>query len=131
MDLPTQTHLKSLREMLAYRLHELRTEIQAADRAMRPDLQTTASEVNDQKDMASRRQEVEVADAQEQRDLDEVTLVEAALHRLDQGVYGDCLDCGEPIPLSRLQVQPAALRCAACQAVLERGGAQARSTPRR
>jgi len=45
--------------------------------------------------------------------------VEAALRRLDAGTYGDCAGCGEPIPLQRLLVQPAAERCAACQSRFE------------
>jgi len=45
---------------------------------------------------------------------------QAALQRLDAGVYGDCVDCGQPIALERLRVQPAAERCAACQAARER-----------
>jgi DnaK suppressor protein len=41
--------------------------------------------------------------------------IEAALARIDQGEYGLCVECEEPIDLRRLQAQPAALRCAACQ----------------
>ena len=53
------------------------------------------------------------------RNFDEIRLVEAALHRLGIGRYGDCADCGEPIGLQRLLVLPAAEHCAACQAVVE------------
>jgi len=59
------------------------------------------------------------AEAEEGRDLDEIRLVEAALHRLDIGRYGDCADCGEPIGLQRLLVLPAAEHCVACQAAVE------------
>jgi len=52
--------------------------------------------------------------------LDDVRLVEAALHRLNIGRYGDCADCGEPIGLQRLLVLPPAEHCAACQAAVER-----------
>lgn len=130
MDLPTQTHLTALRELLVYRQHELRTEIHAAEQALLADTQTTATDVTDQKDTAQRHQRGEMSDAQERRDRDELELVESALKRLDQGVYGDCSACGEPIALQRLQVQPAALRCAACQADFEHIAAQARSTAR-
>jgi RNA polymerase-binding transcription factor DksA len=32
------------------------------------------------------------------------------------GTYGECIECGEPIPAARLEVNPTARRCAACQA---------------
>jgi RNA polymerase-binding protein DksA len=41
--------------------------------------------------------------------------IETALVRLDEGEYGLCIDCDEPIDLRRLQAHPAALRCARCQ----------------
>lgn len=41
--------------------------------------------------------------------------IEAALARIDDGEYGRCVDCDEPIDLRRLQAHPAALRCARCQ----------------
>ncbi|MEO8805054.1 MAG: TraR/DksA C4-type zinc finger protein [Burkholderiaceae bacterium] len=131
MDLPTQTHLTSLRDMLVYRQHELRTEIKTTEQTMLSDSQMAADEVTDRKDTAARYQQGELADAQERRDLDELELVESALQRLDQGVYGDCVGCGEPIVLSRLQVQPAAQRCAACQADFEHASTQARPAARR
>ena len=131
MDLPTQTHLKSLRDMLLYRQHELRAEIDSAEKALLADMQVAADDVTDQKDTAGRHQQGELVDAQERRDFDELQLVEAALQRLDQGAYGDCLSCGEPIALPRLQVQPSAPRCAACQAAFEHVAAQTRSLARR
>ncbi|MEW6707479.1 MAG: TraR/DksA family transcriptional regulator [Pseudomonadota bacterium] len=122
MDVDTQTHLKTLRDMLGYRLGELRAEVNAARMARQArEAQASAAEVADQKDQASQWAQAEVGDAEAQRDLDEMALVEQALQRMDAGTYGDCLQCGEPIPLARLYVQPAALRCAACQAAAEKG----------
>jgi DnaK suppressor protein len=54
------------------------------------------------------------------RDIAELSEVEAALVRVDDGRYGICSDCGEPIGWPRLNVQPAAARCIACQEKLER-----------
>jgi DnaK suppressor protein len=130
MDLPTRTHLTALRDMLVRRQHELRTEIDAAEQAVLAETQTSAHDVTDQKEAAQRHQRGEMSDAQEQRDRDELALVESALGRLDQGVYGDCTACGEPIALQRLQVQPAAPRCAACQADAEHVAAQSRAPAR-
>ncbi len=56
-------------------------------------------------------------------DRDAVALAEIdqALLRLQAGSYGQCHDCGTAIPLARLRLAPQALRCVACESVLERG----------
>ena len=119
MELATQTHLTQLRDLLTYRLRELRAEFHAAGQAQRELTGASEHEVTDRKDEATQRQLSDLDGAQEQRDFDEMAQVEAALQRLDAGTYGDCADCGEPISLQRLQVQPAALRCAPCQSACE------------
>ena len=119
MELATQTHLSQLRDLLTYRLRELRAEVHAAEQAQRELSGASAHEVTDRKDDAMRRQLSDLDGAQEQRDFDELAQVEAALQRLDAGTYGDCADCGEPIALQRLRGQPAALRCAPCQSTSE------------
>ena len=48
-----------------------------------------------------------------QRDQEELRAIEDARERIASGRYGDCVDCGRPIPFERLQVQPFALRCVA------------------
>jgi len=122
MDLATQSHLSSLRESLNYRLRELRAELHAADQARQAAAAGRAQEVTDLKDLAARSEDSTLLGDTERRASEEAALVEAALHRLDAGRYGDCQDCGEPIALQRLQVQPAALRCAHCQTAFERSG---------
>lgn len=47
--------------------------------------------------------------------------IEAALHRLDEGRYGRCADCGESIPSARLAVLPQALYCIDCERLREAG----------
>ncbi len=53
------------------------------------------------------------------RDIAELTEVEAALARIADGTYGTCSNCGEPIGWPRLNAQPTADRCIACQEKLE------------
>ena len=53
------------------------------------------------------------------RDIQELAGVEAALTRVADGSYGTCSHCGEPIGWSRLNVQPTAERCIACQEAFE------------
>jgi DnaK suppressor protein len=49
-----------------------------------------------------------------------LTRVEQALDRLDQGTYGFCENCGEPISADRLKALPHATMCMKCKSKLER-----------
>ena len=40
--------------------------------------------------------------------------IERALQRMDQGVFGDCEECGESIATARLEHDPAAELCIRC-----------------
>jgi DnaK suppressor protein len=44
----------------------------------------------------------------------------AALHRIELGSYGSCVDCGALLPDGRLEAKPEAARCVACQSKLDR-----------
>ncbi|AGC44777.1 DksA-like protein [Myxococcus stipitatus DSM 14675] len=41
----------------------------------------------------------------------EVMLIDAALRRMDMGVFGECVDCGQEISMERLEALPFAIRC--------------------
>ncbi len=58
------------------------------------------------------------------RDVAELSDVEAALVRADDGSYGTCVDCGEQIGWPRLNAQPTAERCIACQEKVEQRAAR-------
>ncbi len=47
----------------------------------------------------------------------EIGEIQAALARLDAGVYGDCVACGGEIAEGRLTALPTAARCVACESV--------------
>lgn len=40
--------------------------------------------------------------------------IDAALERIDEGEFGDCMSCGEPIAPGRLEFDPTSPRCLAC-----------------
>jgi DnaK suppressor protein len=119
MDLSTQNHLTVLRQALEGRQRELRAEVHAAEQARRAVPADAAAEVIDRKDRSSDNERAELDEAQEERDVRELALVDTALERLHDGRYGDCERCGEAIPFARLLVQPATLHCTACQATIE------------
>ena len=49
------------------------------------------------------------------RETAELAAVDAALKRIEDGVYGQCADCGVDIPAPRLHAAPEAARCVDCQ----------------
>jgi len=62
--------------------------------------------------------------AQLSRAIAELREIESTLRRLHTPEFGLCADCGEEIPFKRLQANPLALRCIACQSGFERSHAQ-------
>ena len=56
----------------------------------------------------------EVAESFSVQGLDVIADIRHALHRIDNGTFGTCERCGNPIALERLEVIPYARRCIAC-----------------
>ena len=50
----------------------------------------------------------------------QLSRIESALERIEQGTYGDCVRCGEPISDARLDFDPAVLLCIGCATDSER-----------
>jgi len=57
--------------------------------------------------------------AQDEQSRRLIEQIQAALVRLDDGTYGECERCGEPINPMRLEVLPTARRCVPCQEEVE------------
>ncbi len=112
---------QQLRARLAQRQAELLRELGQFQRD-RLDVaaQESAHEVVDQAEVAERREREDVGEAEASRDHDELVAVRAALARMDDGSYGECIDCGVDIGFARLSAQPAAARCLPCQEKAER-----------
>ena len=56
--------------------------------------------------------------------VDRVNRLSAALERLNNGAYGVCTECEEPISPARLQALPEVTTCVRCQDRIERLGRQ-------
>jgi RNA polymerase-binding transcription factor DksA len=63
----------------------------------------------------SERSEAILAAAKTQR-----SQVLEAMHRIELGTYGTCVDCGAGVPEGRLEARPEAARCVTCQAKWDR-----------
>jgi RNA polymerase-binding protein DksA len=117
---PTDAQVDSLRKQLLLRREQLRHEVAAAESALREVAPASdAGDPSSHSDAATRHAMATAMSAEQSRDIAEIALVEAALERLSTGRFGVCIECGRQIPLRRLKAEPAAARCAACQAVSE------------
>lgn len=94
---------------------ELHRELRSRDEFL-----DVASDVPDPGDASFASLEVDLGNAEATRDLIELRSIDFARKSMEDGSYGECLECGTDIPFERLQVQPAAQRCAPCQGVYER-----------
>nr|WP_298716751.1 TraR/DksA family transcriptional regulator [uncultured Steroidobacter sp.] len=62
-----------------------------------------------------------------ERDVEELRMIDAALQRISAGTYGKCVDCGQEIPLKRLEAEPTAERDVQCQELYEKTHLSART----
>lgn len=74
-----------------------------------PDIGDEASDLSSRQLLLSLNE----ADRKKLREIDE------ALERIEEGTYGICEECGEPISPKRLEVKPTAIYCVECKSRLE------------
>ncbi len=96
---------QALQESIAEERHRIDTEA----------LSQLDAEVGDQVDQAFVMASVEMERGLIDRYTQELERIAAVRERLASGVFGICIDCGEPIGAARLQAQPTAVRCTDCQ----------------
>ena len=68
----------------------------------------------DSEERASEREGDEVLEGLGTAGLSEIRMIQAALRRIEDGTFGDCVACGEPISEARLNAVPHAARCKNC-----------------
>ncbi len=105
-----------LRQLLLARRQEIQRQIDELLAQHRSDqTQLREESVADTEDLSTRdsesHQQLSILEVRNQMRLQ----VEAALQRLDEGTYGLCEDCRQPINEERLKARPFARRCIDCQ----------------
>lgn len=116
----TSAQLKTIESELDRRERELQDEIRAADAAEPERPAAYKPEVGDMVDAGDANFRLGMEHAERQRDQEELQAIADARARIAAGHYGECIECGKPIPVERLKAQPTAVRCVACQAAYER-----------
>lgn len=113
------SHLKALTKQLQERRHallaEIRQEMSNGDDENSIALRDQFDDLDPHDDRAVSDWVRDVGIAQVVRDTRELDAVDAALRRIADDTYGECIDCGMSIPLARLEANPAAVRCVPCQ----------------
>ncbi len=79
----------------------------------------TAGRSADSQEQAQELENAEVVDALGNEARSELTRIAKALDQLKNGEYGNCADCGEDIPMARLEAYPFADRCIRCATAAE------------
>ena len=112
-------HLKSELEARRAKLRvELKAQLEGTDDDRIVGLRNRIQESGDEWGMADGLAELDLAEVRHV--LADLTDVDAALVRMREGTYGDCLDCGITIAPARLKAYPTARRCIKCQGALEK-----------
>jgi len=70
----------------------------------------------DAEERATEREGDEVLEGVGQAGLNEIRGIDAALKRIEEGTYGECISCGDDISEERLKAVPYAVTCRKCAA---------------
>ena len=117
----TQRQRTELERTMTRRREALEAESHADAQKMREDVfSETAGPGGDLGDEATADLITDVENAELERDLAELQQIDAALVRLREGRYGQCVHCGREIEFQRLRREPAAIRCFECQSSFEK-----------
>ncbi len=109
---------KTYREKLLIRREGLVGQVQAAEAYSR---ERDAEATQDPADMAANAYTKELLMSMSTNDRQLLESIDAALYRIEEGEYGYCDNCGEPIQEKRLEALPWAHHCVKCQELNERG----------
>ena len=102
--------LMSRRDELRQRLEQITHDVRRTGKPLDQDFAEQAVE----------RENDEVLDALGEAGRAELARINRALQRIEHGEYGNCVICGNPIPVERLKVLPFSEHCVECAEEAER-----------
>jgi DnaK suppressor protein len=101
-------------EKLEHEREHLLVEVERLRAALKTEVDPDADEGDP--DLVEREKVIALVSTMEHR----LEAVEYALRQAEDGVYGICERCGEPIDPARLEALPEATLCIKCKAIVER-----------
>ncbi|MBN3561521.1 TraR/DksA C4-type zinc finger protein [Amphritea spongicola] len=116
----SQSQLADLRKDVCQLIDQLREDLSQAREQQRAELALVdvAQPVDSAEQASDSARRVQLLGHIQQLE-GEVRSAEHALRRLDEGLYGECENCGEMIELNRLKANPVAVLCIGCQSNFE------------
>ncbi len=105
-----RSRLESERKRLVEQLEQLRASVRPIEE------RREGSPFGKREEEATESLELEKRLALEKRARDQMAEVEHALHKFEEGTYGRCDGCGQPIDPARLEALPQASLCLSCKA---------------
>ena len=91
-----------------------------AAKALAGDIHVDPDDFPDEIDIASSEVNLQFAGRLREREHVLLGKVEAALKKIKNGEYGECVSCGEQIGIARLRARPVAELCIDCKAEQEK-----------
>jgi len=101
-------------------LHGLMDQIRTKDKATAEAIREVYQACPDLNDRATLEAERNMLILLGQRERSLIQQIRQALNRIDEGSYGICQECGDPIPFKRLEFHPTSTLCVHCQQDLEK-----------
>ena len=93
--------------------------LQSARRSLDGDIHLDPDDFPDEIDSASSEMNLAFQGRLRERERGLISKIEAALQKIEDGVYGECESCGEQITLKRIEARPVAELCIDCKAEQE------------
>ena len=113
-----QKSIERFKKALQVRHRELRSGVAQT----KQNLHTQHDYGKDEGDRANTSLAREIDLAQKSRDRALLALVDAALKRISEGTFGNCLNCGQEINTKRLEAIPWVRYCITCQELIDGSG---------
>ncbi len=106
-----RSRLESMRKRLNEEMEQLKSTVRPADE------RREGSPFGKREEEATESFELEKRLTLEKRIREQLAEVEHALQKFEDGTYGKCDNCGQPIPPDRLEALPQASLCLNCKAL--------------
>lgn len=107
--------IKKFKALFEAQIHERKASIAYPSAAMVEEFSVKSEELSDEVDLTSAEQEQGMRLRIRSREVLFLKKIDQALEKIQNGTFGMCECCEEPIELSRLEVRPTANLCLSCK----------------